>query len=86
MLPVCLWQYLHLVLNPIIGGFFPTRGAKSGFASVVDCFECMAVIALIELITQEFSAAREYFDDIRYNRFTNQMAVLYEERPPVVVV
>ena len=64
-----------MTVYPVVGGFFATRWAESGFAGMENSFGTSAIGALIDMTAQIRRATSDEFNDIDNDVIPDQIFV-----------
>jgi hypothetical protein len=73
-------------LNPMVGGFFATRGTETGFAGMRGLDASVTGGADKDMPAEECRSTDEHLQHIDKNRFAEEVPMGQKEPPPVAVV
>lgn len=86
MLPSGIREVVERGLDPIVGGFFATRGAETGFAGMRGLHASATGGADKDMPAEERGSTDEQFKHIDNNRLADEVPMGQKESPPVAVV
>ena len=86
MLPGGIREVVERGLDPVVGGFFATGGAETGFAGMRGLHASATGGADKDMPAEECRSTDEQFEHIDKNRFAEEVPMGQKEPPPVAVV
>ena len=86
MLPGGIREVVERGLDPMVGGFFSTRGAETGFAGMRGFDLAATGGADPYMPAEESRSTDEHLEHIDKNRFADEVPMGQKEPPPVAVV
>jgi hypothetical protein len=86
MLVSGFWKGIEFLGNPLIGTFFTTRGAESGFTGVRNLSRGTTGFAAKEMESEQWSTTGEHFQDINNDIEADVLVIFEEEFPPVAIM
>jgi len=86
MLPGGIREGVERGLDPMVGGFFATRGTETGFAGMRGLDASVTGGADKDMPAEERGSTDEHLQHIDNNRFADEVPMSQKESPPVAVV